>query len=96
MVSLSDILVHRQEILRIAARHGARHVRLFGSVVRGQQTGQSDVDLLVSMDNDRSLVDQVAIIQDMQDLLGVRVDVVPEDALDQEVRDQVLKEAVAL
>jgi hypothetical protein len=93
---MADILAHRGQILKIAADHGAHHVRLFGSLARGEQSASSDVDLLVCMDDDRSLVDQVAIMQGIQELLGVRVDVVPEDALHQAIRRQVLEEAVAL
>lgn len=96
MVRMADILAHREQILRITARRGARNVRLFGSVVRGDTRAGSDVDLLVCMDSDRSLVDQVGLVLDLQDLLGVRVDVVPEDALHRAIRDQVLHEAVAI
>jgi len=93
---MADILAYRLQIIEIAAAHGAHHVRLFGSLARGEQAASSDIDLLVQMDDDRSLVDQVAIMQDIQDLLGTRVDVVPEDALHQAIRSQVLKEAVEL
>ena len=96
MVSLADIRSHSREIIDIAARHGAHDVRLFGSVVRGQTTEGSDLDILVRMDNDRSLLDHVALIRELEQLLGNKVDVVPEDALHRAIRDTVLKEAVAL
>ena len=96
MVALSDILGRRDEILRVAARHGAHHVRVFGSVVRGEAGEDSDVDFLVRLDADRSLIDHVALMQDLEDLFGCRVDVVTERALHRLVRDHVLAEAVPL
>jgi predicted nucleotidyltransferase len=96
MVALSDILSRRDEILRVAARHGAHHVRVFGSVVRGEAGEASDVDFLVRLDRDRSLLDHVALMQDLEDLFGCRVDVVTERALHRLVRDRVLAEAVPL
>ena len=96
MVALSDILGRRDEILRVAARHGAHHVRVFGSVVRGEAGEDSDVDFLVRLDRNRSLLDHVALMQDLEDLFGCRVDVVTERALHRLVRDRVLAEAVPL
>jgi predicted nucleotidyltransferase len=96
MVALSDILGRRDEILRVAARHGAHHVRVFGSVVRGEAGEDSDVDFLVRLDADRSLIDHVALMQDLEDLFGCRVDVVTERAMHRLVRDCVLAEAVPL
>jgi len=81
MVALNDILSRREEILRVAARHGAHHVRVFGSVVRGEAGEASDVDFLVRRDRDRSLLDHVALMQDLEDIFGCRVDVVTERAL---------------
>jgi hypothetical protein len=96
MVALNDILSRREEILRIAARHGAHHVRVYGSVVRGEAGEKSDVDFLVRLDDKRSLIDHIALAQDLEDLFGCRVDVVTERALHRLVRDQVLAEAVPL
>ena len=86
----------RNEILRIAAAHGARNLRVFGSVSRDQATEKSDIDILVKLDSGRSLLDIVAIKQDLEDLLGCKVDVVTEDAVSPYIRDQILKEAVSL
>jgi hypothetical protein len=96
MVALNDILSRREEILRIAARHGAHNVRVFGSVVRGDAAEDSDVDFLVRLDDDRSLIDHIALAQDLEDLFGCRVDVVTERTLHRLVRDHVLAEAVPL
>jgi predicted nucleotidyltransferase len=86
----------REDILRTAARHGASNVRVFGSVARGEAGPSSDIDFLVELAPDRSLLDQVALLQDLEDLLGRRVDVVEPEGLHWYIRDQVLKEAVPL
>ena len=66
---------HREEILELAAQHGAKNVRVFGSVVRGQETQGSDIDLLVEMERGRSLLDQVRLRRALNELLAVEVDV---------------------
>jgi predicted nucleotidyltransferase len=76
MVSMANILDRREEILRIAARYGASNVRVFGSVVRGQAGEGSDLDLLVRLEKGRSLLDHMALAQDLEDVLGCHVDVV--------------------
>ncbi len=86
----------RADILRIAARHGARNVRVFGSTARREAGPESDIDLLVDFDPQRSLLDQIALLQDLQDLLGCDVDVVTEDALHWFVRDRITQEALPL
>ena len=96
-MSIEDLLKYkRQEILNIASRHGARNVRIFGSIVRGEARPESDLDLLVEMEEGRSLMDHVALLQDLEDLLGCKVDVVSEKALHWYVRNRVLAEAVPL
>jgi len=96
MVSLNDIREKREAILRLAAIHGAGHLRVFGSVVRAENTAASDIDLLVRLDANRSLLDHIALAQDLEDVLGCRVDVVNESSLDRGVRDRVLAEAQPL
>ena len=94
--NLRDLRRHRDAILELAARHGARNVRVFGSVVRGKSRPGSDVDLLVEMDPDRSLIDRTALMQEIEDLLGCKVDAVNERALHPAIRSRVLERAVAL
>lgn len=96
MVSMNHVLDRREAILRIAAEHGATKVRVFGSVVRGQAGKGSDLDLLVHLADDRSLLDHIALMQDLESLLGCKVDVVEDDALHRSVRDRILAEAVPL
>ena len=86
----------RQEILAIAARHGARNVRVFGSVARGEAGPESDIDILVEMESGTSLMDHVTLMQDLEDLLERKVDVVSDRALHWYIRDRVLAEATPL
>lgn len=87
---------YRHEILRIAALHGARDVRLFGSRARGDGGPQSDLDLLIGLEQGRSLLDLVAFKQDLEDLTGHQVDVVTDRGLSPLLRDRVVEEAVPL
>ena len=84
----------REEILHIAARHGARNVRVFGSVARGEADAQSDIDLLVEFEPDRSLLDHAALWLELQELLGCKVDVVSQGGVKARIRDRVLREAL--
>jgi uncharacterized protein len=86
----------RDEILRIVASHRARDVRVFGSWARGEAGPGSDIDILVKLDPGRSLLDIVAIKQDLEDLLGREVDVVTEAAISPYIQEKVLREAVSL
>lgn len=83
----------REEILRIAAKHGARNVRVFGSMARGDAGENSDVDFLIDLEADRSLLDIAALQVDLRELLGRNVDVVTEDGLYWLLRRRILKEA---
>lgn len=84
----------REEILRIAAKHGARNVRVFGSVARGEADQASDIDFLVDMEPARSLLDLGGLQWEIESLLGCRVDVVTERGLKARIRDRVVREAV--
>ena len=91
---IQDLLrAKREEILALAAHHGYRNVRVFGSVARGEERPDSDIDLLVEVQPGTSLLDHVALMQDLEDLLGRKVDVVSEGALHWFIRDRVLAEA---
>jgi uncharacterized protein len=92
----SEVREKREEILEIAARRGARNVRIIGSVARGEEDEQSDIDLLVTFDPGTSLLQHIALIRELREFLGRRVDVADDDGLRPRVRDSVLKEAVPL
>ena len=86
----------RDEILQICAKYGARNVRVFGSVARGEADEQSDIDLLVEFEPNRSLRDHAGLWVELQELLGVKVDVVSERGLKPRIRQRVLQEAIPL
>jgi len=86
----------REDILRIAAQHGAHNVRVFGSVARGEARPDSDVDLLVELEAGRSLLDLGGLLMDLQTLLGREVDVVTDKGLRDRIRTRVLQEAKPL
>ncbi len=86
----------RQEILAISAKHGAFEVRVFGSVARGEAEADSDIDFLVEMEPGRNLLDRIALIQELEALLGRKVDVAKPQNLSEVIRDKVLREAVWL
>ena len=93
-VTVDLIREKRSRILAIAGRHGARNLRVFGSVARGEAGPESDLDLLVEMEPGRSLLDHIALIQDLEEeVLGCRVDVVTEAGLRERIRPRVLREA---
>src|SRR5437879_941957 len=83
----------REEILQLARRRGACNVRVFGSVVRGEANESSDLDLLVEWEPGRSLLDHAGLVQDLQELLGVKVHLGTEKSLHWYVRDRILQEA---
>ena len=83
----------RTEILATAKRHGARNVRIFGSVARGEDDEKSDLDFLVEMEKGRSLLDHAALLLDLEELLGCKVDVLSEKGIKPRIREHVFREA---
>jgi predicted nucleotidyltransferase len=86
----------RAQVLQAAGRHGARNVRIIGSVARGEAGPDSDLDLLVDLETGRSLLDHAALMIELERILGCKVDVAVEQGLRPPVRDRVLREAVPL
>lgn len=83
-------------IKAVAAKHGAENLRVFGSVARGDATARSDVDLLVSLAPEVSLLGLIALRQDLSDLIGTTVDVVPDDSIAPLLERRILSEAIPL
>jgi predicted nucleotidyltransferase len=94
--SLEEVRRHRAEIERVASRYGARDIRIFGSVARGEVRPDSDLDVLVRFEPGRSLLDQAGLQLDLVDLLGCKVDVVSEGGISPHLKDEILGEAVPL
>ena len=97
MTAVERLLQERRtDILQLSTRHGARRVRIFGSIIRGTATERSDIDLLVAFEPDRSLLDLIGFKQDLQELLGREIDVVSEGGLSPYLKDRILQEAQPL
>lgn len=96
MITKADIFKHRDEIIAVAKRYGASDIRIFGSVVRGDATEISDLDLVVRFDDKRTLLDHAGLIGALEDHLGIRVDVIDADGMPPRFRAQVERDALAL
>lgn len=94
MTVREQVRILRQEILQAAEASGARRIRLFGSAARGQESGASDVDVLVSLDPGRTLLDLARLEARLEQLLHRAVDVIPESGLREPFRSTVLRDAV--
>jgi predicted nucleotidyltransferase len=91
------LLDKREEILKIAAQHGAFNVRVFGSVARGEDDENSDIDFLIDYDLSKiSPWFPSGLMQDLQSILGPKVDIVTSEGLKESIRDRVLQEAIEL
>ena len=86
----------REAIVRIAGRHGATEVRLIGSVARGEAGPDSDVDLLVTWSEGTSLLDQAALMLDLEKLLGRKVDIASDGWVKPAIRESVYRDAITL
>lgn len=96
MIMVEQIRSKREAILRIAAQYGIQRVRIFGSLARGEAHTDSDVDFLVDFEPGRSLLDQVGVGQELEELLGCKVDVVAEGGISPYLEDRILGEATPL
>ena len=86
----------RDEILRLAAAYGARNVRVFGSIARGDQWTASDIDLLADLESNRSLMDLGGLLVDLEKLLGTRVNIATGRMLKPRVRGQIFADGIPL
>jgi predicted nucleotidyltransferase len=92
----SQLTQKRKEIMGIASKYGIHNIRIFGSTARGDNKNDSDIDLLVDIEEGRDLFDMGAFLIDLETLLQKKIDVVTENALHQNIRQTVLKEAIPL
>jgi predicted nucleotidyltransferase len=95
-VTLEELRARRDEIDAIARRHGARGVRVFGSVVRGEADPHSDIDLLVDLEPGRSIMDLGGLLMDLREHLQCKVDVMTPAMLKPRIREHVMREATPL
>ena len=95
-MGMESLRRYRHEIMAAAARHGARNVRVFGSVARGDDHENSDVDLLVDVEPGRTLLDVIAFEQDTRQLLGRNVEVLTDGGLSPYLQQRILAEAASL
>lgn len=83
-------------IMETAAKYGVSNIRVFGSVARGEADEKSDIDFLVDLDSDSSLLDLMRFLGKLKDMLGDNVDVVPSDCVKKRIRNRVFREAKML
>ncbi len=95
-MTMATLRAHREDILAIAAKRGVKNVRVFGSVARGEEKPGSDVDFLVDIESGRSLLDLAGYLVDVEEILHEKVDVVTARSISPYMREEVIKEAVAL
>lgn len=96
MPLLESLLDKRSELIAAARRHGASNIRLFGSVVRGEETPSSDVDLLVDLAEERGFDDYLALAEKLEALIGRRVDLVTSRGVSPFLRPLIEREALPL
>lgn len=93
MRAINDIVAKRDQIVSIASRYGFSNVRLFGSVLRGEEKAESDIDFLVESGDDCSLFDLISLKYDLEEILGRKIDVVTPDSVHWTLKDKILQEA---
>lgn len=91
-----NIQAKREEIIKIVAKYGGSNIRIFGSYAIREATINSDLDLLVDIETGRSLLNRIGMMQELEDLLGIKVDIAKPENLHQCISEQVLKEAISL
>ena len=96
MTVLESLKRNKKALLAIASKRGASNIRVFGSVSREEETPESDIDFLVTLEQGRSLLDLVGLQQDLSSYLLRNVDVIPDDSLNKYLRDRIMKEALSL
>lgn len=96
MTKRQQLAIHRNSIQAIAAQYGATNIRIFGSVARGDDRLDSDIDFLIDLDREWSLLDRISLKQDLEDLLGSPVDIATSQNLRPMFKAKILQDAIAL
>ena len=95
-MDITKLKEYKNDILRIAFLHGAKNIKIFGSVARGEQNQNSDVDFIVEMEKGKTVLNRIALMQDLKKLLGQDVDVVTYKSLKEKIKNSLIKDAVEL
>ena len=95
-MQISELRNRKEDILRLALIYGVKNIRIFGSVARGEQNNDSDIDVLVEMDKNKSLLDRLGFKYELEKLLQNKVDVISVRAIKDRIKENVLKEAIPL
>ncbi len=96
-MNINDLLNDkREEIMHLAVKYGARNIRIFGSAARGEASPESDIDFLVTIEKGRSLLDVIGLSQDLEELMGRKVDVITDGGISPYLRDKIYSEAIPL
>lgn len=96
MMEIKKLKAYRNQILALAHRYHAPNIRVFGSVIRKEATEASDVDFLIDVPPEQTLFDLIRLTRELSELLGCKVDVAQSTVLHPMIRDEVLRNAVAL
>jgi predicted nucleotidyltransferase len=95
-MDLATLINKKEEILAIAQKYGASNIRIFGSCARGDINPESDIDFLMDIEKGHSLFHRIQLMQELEDLLGTKIDIAKPENLHSRIRDQVLEEAIPL
>lgn len=95
-MNIEEVRLHKNDLIAIATHHHAKNLRVFGSAARNEARTNSDVDFLVSFDEKASLMDLSALDTEFSKILGVKVDIIPDDSVHSDIKDIVLSEAIKL
>ncbi len=95
-MTINKLKEYKNDILRIALLHGAKNIKVFGSVARGEENQNSDVDFVVEMGKGKTVLNRIALMQDLKKLLGQEVDVVTYKSLREKIKNDLIRDAIDL
>jgi len=95
-MSIKELNTYKESILSVAEHFGVKNIRVFGSMARKEEDVESDIDFLVEMEKGKTILDRIAFTQELQRLLGKKVDVISEKAIQGRIKENILRDAVKL